>query len=135
MNAALFTQIVWVSTNKLGCAYKRCLKGTVSQTNDVWLVACNYSPPGNNAGQFAANVLPEGGSPPPPPPPPIDYTEILTTTNKYRSWHSAPALVWDQTLADHAANTGNFQNCIFEHDPSLSTLNEGENLAWTTDLK
>lgn len=134
MNAALFTQLVWVSSQKVGCAYKRCLAGTVSPTRDVWLVACNYSPMGNNQGQFAANVLQVGGSPPPPPPPPIDYSEILAMTNKYRSWHSAAPLVWDQTLADHAANTGNFKNCIFEHDPSLTELGEGENLAWTTDL-
>ncbi|ANZ73139.1 BA75_00908T0 [Komagataella pastoris] len=49
-----FTQVVWKSTTKLGCAFKYC--------NDYYgtYVVCNYSPPGNyvNEGYFEANVLP-----------------------------------------------------------------------------
>ncbi|ODV58808.1 CAP domain-containing protein, partial [Ascoidea rubescens DSM 1968] len=45
-----FTQLVWASTDKLGCAYKDC--------NTIYgrYVVCNYSPPGNVIGHFAANV-------------------------------------------------------------------------------
>ncbi|CCE85447.1 Piso0_005043 [Millerozyma farinosa CBS 7064] len=49
-----FTQVVWKSTTKVGCAYKNC------QWNNWGLyVICSYSPAGNVIGQEAQNVLPE----------------------------------------------------------------------------
>ncbi|KAI8341562.1 CAP domain-containing protein, partial [Blakeslea trispora] len=46
-----FTQVVWKSTTEIGCAATYCsnLKGTY--------YVCDYSPPGNYAGQYTANVL------------------------------------------------------------------------------
>ncbi|CCE86547.1 Piso0_005043 [Millerozyma farinosa CBS 7064] len=49
-----FTQVVWKSTTKVGCAYKNC------QWNNWGLyVICSYSPAGNMIGQESQNVLPE----------------------------------------------------------------------------
>lgn len=48
-----FTQVVWKSTTKLGCAYKDC------RSNNWGLyIICSYDPAGNVIGQSAANVLP-----------------------------------------------------------------------------
>ncbi|KAI8077226.1 CAP domain-containing protein [Gilbertella persicaria] len=46
-----FTQVVWKSTTEIGCAATYCsnLKATY--------YVCDYSPPGNCAGQYQANVL------------------------------------------------------------------------------
>ena len=48
-----FTQVVWKSTTKVGCAWKDC-------TAQNWghYVICEYDPPGNFVGQSRANVLP-----------------------------------------------------------------------------
>ena len=48
-----FTQLVWKSTTKLGCAIKDC-------TANNWghYVICSYDPAGNVVGELAANVLP-----------------------------------------------------------------------------
>mmetsp|Transcript_65307 Transcript_65307/g.120304 ORF Transcript_65307/g.120304 Transcript_65307/m.120304 type:complete len:341 (-) Transcript_65307:38-1060(-) len=53
-----FTQVVWKSTTKVGCAVTKCstLKGL--GWSDAWMFVCEYSPPGNYQGQFATNVLP-----------------------------------------------------------------------------
>ncbi len=65
VNVTRFAQLVWKSTLRLGCAYKRCatvngLPGWV----DVDLIVCRYDPPGALPGQqqFRANVLPPGGT-------------------------------------------------------------------------
>ncbi|ODV93974.1 hypothetical protein PACTADRAFT_19980, partial [Pachysolen tannophilus NRRL Y-2460] len=47
-----FTQVVWVSSVQLGCAYKDC--GSYYGQYTI----CEYSPAGNVLGEFAENVLP-----------------------------------------------------------------------------
>jgi hypothetical protein len=49
-----FTQVVWKESKELGVGWKTNDKG---QT----FVVCNYSPPGNYVGKYAANVPPVGG--------------------------------------------------------------------------
>lgn len=49
-----FTQVVWKSTTKMGCAYKDC-----SSTGWQLYVVCEYDPPGNVVGRNSQNVLPE----------------------------------------------------------------------------
>lgn len=48
-----FTQVVWKSTTKLGCAYKDC-----RYNNWGLYVVCEYSPVGNVVGKSLENVLP-----------------------------------------------------------------------------
>jgi len=56
------TQIVWASTTAVGCATYDCssvsggLKNTGGGGFLPFFTVCNYSPPGNYAGQFAAQV-------------------------------------------------------------------------------
>jgi uncharacterized protein YkwD len=52
-----FTQMVWKSSKKLGCAYASC-NGKNGTPGKYWV--CEYSPAGNvvNRGYFEANVLP-----------------------------------------------------------------------------
>ena len=47
-----FTQVVWAGTQRLGCGMTTC-KG-------LDIIVCNYDPPGNVHGQYAANVKPTG---------------------------------------------------------------------------
>ena len=49
-DCALYTQVVWRDTQKLGCAVQRCPEfgGTLL---DFDLLVCNYSPGGNLPGQ------------------------------------------------------------------------------------
>ncbi|CAK7896546.1 secreted protein Pry1p [[Candida] anglica] len=47
-----FTQVVWKSTTKLGCAYKDC-----SSTGWGRYIICSYDPAGNVVGQSKLNVL------------------------------------------------------------------------------
>lgn len=49
-----FTQVVWKTCKELGVGVKKNDKG---QT----FVVCNYDPPGNYVGNYAANVPPVGG--------------------------------------------------------------------------
>lgn len=52
-----FTQLVWVGTQKLGCANVACMGKNGTPGN---YLVCEYSPPGNitNPGYFRKNVLP-----------------------------------------------------------------------------
>jgi uncharacterized protein YkwD len=51
-----FTQVVWKSSTKLGCATVQCAAGTLSKLAS-WYTVCNYNPPGNFGGQYGTNVL------------------------------------------------------------------------------
>jgi hypothetical protein len=48
-----FTQMVWKSTKRVGCAAQACGQGKWAYQS----VVCRYDPPGNIAGQYVANVL------------------------------------------------------------------------------
>ncbi|XP_040077193.1 Golgi-associated plant pathogenesis-related protein 1-like [Ixodes scapularis] len=48
---AHFTQLVWASTNTMGCGYDVSKKGTI-------FVVCNYNPHGNIPGAYQKNVKP-----------------------------------------------------------------------------
>ncbi|ODQ66554.1 PR-1-like protein [Nadsonia fulvescens var. elongata DSM 6958] len=50
-----FTQVVWVESSELGCAEYKCPSG--SPYGNV--VSCNYKVPGNMAGGYQTNVLPQ----------------------------------------------------------------------------
>ncbi len=50
--------MVWKSSTALGCAYKQCKTvGGLDGWTDAHYMVCRYSPPGNWAGQYQANVL------------------------------------------------------------------------------
>ena len=58
-----FTQVVWKSTQRLGCAQAKCTLRTVSKRQKKTkkplqgtVVVCKYDPPGNIPGQFLENV-------------------------------------------------------------------------------
>lgn len=40
-----FTQLVWKSTTKVGCATEKCPAGTIFDF-DSWYTVCNYNPMG-----------------------------------------------------------------------------------------
>jgi len=52
-----FTQLVWKSTTVVGCGLKQCSYLNGAGFNNAYFLVCEYSPPGNFLGQFAANVL------------------------------------------------------------------------------
>ncbi|KAF8699161.1 PR-1-like protein, partial [Rhizoctonia solani] len=55
--ASHWTQVVWKSTTKVGCALATCAPGTIFPANyNANYYVCNYSPYGNVAGQYAQNV-------------------------------------------------------------------------------
>ncbi|SMR53457.1 unnamed protein product [Zymoseptoria tritici ST99CH_1E4] len=62
-----FSQIVWKSTGRIGCATIGCPNGLANVGSNVppWFTVCNYAGPGNyaNDGQFAVNVLKPKGNP------------------------------------------------------------------------
>ncbi len=53
---ASFTQLVWKTTKRTGCAIGAC-RDVYGEEPPVPLVVCRYDPPGNIAGQYLANVL------------------------------------------------------------------------------
>ncbi|KAK5739876.1 hypothetical protein LTR17_004972 [Elasticomyces elasticus] len=54
-----FSQIVWKSTTKVGCATQHCPGGLANVGSDVspYFTVCNYSPPGNYANEYGTNVI------------------------------------------------------------------------------
>ncbi|EXJ69906.1 uncharacterized protein A1O5_06979 [Cladophialophora psammophila CBS 110553] len=60
-----YSQIVWKSTTAVGCATQYCPNGLANTGGNVspYFTVCNYSPPGNFGGEYAANVLQPGGLP------------------------------------------------------------------------
>ncbi|KAI3605336.1 pathogenesis-related protein 1 [Moniliophthora roreri] len=58
-SSSSWTQIVWKSTNELGCAQAKCSqKNGDNQDDEVTFYVCYYNPPGNVRGQYSANVQP-----------------------------------------------------------------------------
>lgn len=55
----------------------------------------------------------------------------LDRHNQRRATHGADPLVWDAELAAYAVNYA--AACNFRHEPNLRTLQQGENLAVTTE--
>ncbi|KIW68433.1 hypothetical protein PV04_04379 [Phialophora macrospora] len=60
-----YSQIVWKSTTGVGCATQYCPNGLANTGGNVspYFTVCNYSPPGNFGGEYAANVLQPGNMP------------------------------------------------------------------------
>ncbi|KAI1323613.1 CAP domain-containing protein [Xylariaceae sp. FL0255] len=52
-----FSQLVWKSTQSVGCAVQFCPAGTMFDGLDAWFTVCNYDPPGNVAGAYGDNIL------------------------------------------------------------------------------
>ncbi|KAK3068831.1 hypothetical protein LTR53_013294 [Teratosphaeriaceae sp. CCFEE 6253] len=54
-----FSQIVWKSTTKVGCATQHCPNGLTNVGDNVspYFTVCNYGPPGNYANEYGANVI------------------------------------------------------------------------------
>lgn len=52
-----FTQVVWKSSNQLGCGTAKGTKTLNGTRFNAFYVVCHYSPAGNVQGQFPANVL------------------------------------------------------------------------------
>lgn len=50
-----FTQVVWKSSQRVGCGVARCAQDEAFVSE---IVVCKYSPPGNVAGQYEDNVMP-----------------------------------------------------------------------------
>jgi len=47
-----YTQVVWRSTQRVGCASKRCTTGSPFPSFPTWdFYVCDYEPPGNYGGQ------------------------------------------------------------------------------------
>ncbi|KAM6370128.1 peptidase inhibitor 16 [Pluvialis apricaria] len=46
-----YTQVVWASTHQIGCGAKFCEKIDGIDTEDMYLLVCNYYPPGNMKGR------------------------------------------------------------------------------------
>ncbi|NWW45533.1 PI16 inhibitor, partial [Pedionomus torquatus] len=46
-----YTQVVWASTHQIGCGSKFCEKIEGIETEDMYLLVCNYYPPGNMKGR------------------------------------------------------------------------------------
>ncbi|NXS51699.1 PI16 inhibitor, partial [Brachypteracias leptosomus] len=46
-----YTQVVWASTHQIGCGASFCEKIDGIETEDMYLLVCNYYPPGNMKGR------------------------------------------------------------------------------------
>ncbi|KAH9994524.1 PR-1-like protein [Xylariaceae sp. FL0662B] len=51
------SQMLWKSTERIGCAAQFCPKGSLYDEMDAWYMVCNYGPPGNINGGYIDNVL------------------------------------------------------------------------------
>jgi len=53
-----FSQIVWADTTSVGCYTQYCSGGLANTGSGVspYFTVCNYSPPGNFGGEYAANI-------------------------------------------------------------------------------
>lgn len=51
-----FSALVWAGTTRVGCVTKLCRAGSAMGSMDSWYTVCNYGPPGNVGGAYAANV-------------------------------------------------------------------------------
>ncbi|KAI1080565.1 PR-1-like protein [Whalleya microplaca] len=51
------SQLLWKSTEEIGCAAQFCPKGSLYDEMDAWFMVCNYGPPGNIGGAYTTNVL------------------------------------------------------------------------------
>ncbi|KAK3937603.1 putative scp-like extracellular protein [Diplogelasinospora grovesii] len=58
-----FSQLVWKSSQQVGCASQYCPPGTMAPGMGSWFTVCNYYPPGNMGGEYGDNVLPPLGEP------------------------------------------------------------------------
>jgi uncharacterized protein YkwD len=56
-----FTQLVWKSSTKVGCATVKCPADTIFDF-ESWYTVCNYNPPGNFGGEYGKNVLQPGNA-------------------------------------------------------------------------
>ncbi|KAF9433738.1 hypothetical protein BGZ76_009043 [Entomortierella beljakovae] len=54
--AERFTQLVWKGTTHVGCAIANC--GPTPNMVHLFVVVCDYSPPGNIRGEYVGNVDP-----------------------------------------------------------------------------
>jgi len=52
------SQIVWKDTTAVGCATYYCGGGLTNfaGTSNPYFTVCNYSPPGNYAGEYGSNI-------------------------------------------------------------------------------
>ncbi len=58
-----FSQVIWQSTTKVGCASHYCAAGTIFSSMPSWFTVCDYRGQGNVGSQYAKNVLrPRGRS-------------------------------------------------------------------------
>ena len=51
-----FTQLLWRSTKRVGCTAAQCTADVYGTQFPALSVVCRYDPPGNIAGQYAANL-------------------------------------------------------------------------------
>lgn len=56
-----FTQVVWLGTTQLGCAYVQAK--TSLSNNGYYYLSCEYNNPGNYYGEFQKNVLSPNSQP------------------------------------------------------------------------
>ncbi|KAI1379054.1 PR-1-like protein [Hypoxylon crocopeplum] len=52
-----YSQLLWKSTEEVGCASQYCESGTLWSGMDGWFTVCNYGPEGNIGGAYGDNVL------------------------------------------------------------------------------
>lgn len=58
LEAGHFTQLVWKSSNELGCGAAESSVMNQAGNYKAFYVVCHYAPPGNVLGEFTENVLP-----------------------------------------------------------------------------
>lgn len=154
--SGLFTQVVWKSSARLGCAYQQCPTLRRTSWSDVILVICNYDPAGNfgDPNEYKRNVLPllkppggggKNGSQPGAPcvhgkpadgcdghsPPQYPESPVLKRHNAYRTKHQVGPLVWSSELEQQAVVSA--ARCVLEPDDNRPT-GIGENMYATSTM-